>query len=101
MKQNCLYLTILVLVISNSMHSSKSISTVINSTVSVVADELEFLMDSHVSRILQTGGYWTSSYSTASQPVVSCGRYQPYSSCLPSSNRPVTTQNCGTYTRGC
>ncbi|KAK8712413.1 hypothetical protein V6N13_147653 [Hibiscus sabdariffa] len=83
------------------MHPSRAASTETNSTVTDYDSELEFLMDSHARRILQSGGYWTSSTGSYAQSVSSCGRYQPYTSCLPLPNQPAPPQNCGTYTRSC
>ncbi|KAK5818192.1 hypothetical protein PVK06_023125 [Gossypium arboreum] len=99
MKKVCLFLAILVLLFCNSM--ATSIET--NSTVSVITDfdDLEFLMDSHFGRILQSSGSVSRKSLNAGQAVANCGRGRPYDSCLPNPNRPVTPQNCGSYNRAC
>lgn len=103
MKKKCLSLAILVLVVCNSMNPSRAISMEPNSSTSIIADdnELEFLMDSHSSRILQSGGSVTGNTGNAGQLAVDCGRGQSYDSCLPNPNRPVVPQNCGVYNRAC
>ncbi|KAB2020747.1 hypothetical protein ERO13_D07G085600v2 [Gossypium hirsutum] len=99
MKKICLFLAILVLVFCNSM--ATSIET--NSTVSVIADfdDLEFLMDSHFGRVLQSSGSVSRKSLNAGQAAANCGRGRSYDSCLPNPNRPITPQNCGTYSRAC
>ncbi|XVF26969.1 hypothetical protein REPUB_Repub14bG0066200 [Reevesia pubescens] len=104
MKKKCLSLAILVLVFYNSMNPFGVMSMETNSSsISIIADdnELEFLMDSHSSRILQGGGTVTSNAGNAGRPAANCGRNQPYDSCLPNPNRINVQQNCGTYTRTC
>ncbi|OMO97462.1 hypothetical protein CCACVL1_04559 [Corchorus capsularis] len=100
MKKICLCLAILMLV---SMNSCRAISVETNSSNSIIAvdEELEFLMDSHSSRILQGGGTVTGNTGNGGQSAVNCGRYQPYDSCTPNPNRPIVPQNCGTYNRVC
>ncbi|MFQ6619469.1 hypothetical protein Gotur_000369 [Gossypium turneri] len=72
MKKICLFLAILVLVFCNSM--ATSIET--NSTVSVIADfdDLEFLMDSHFGRVLQSSGSVSRKSLNPGQAAVNCGR---------------------------
>ncbi|XWS75693.1 hypothetical protein CRYUN_Cryun01aG0113400 [Craigia yunnanensis] len=103
MKKKCISLAILVLVFFNSMNPSRAMSMERNSSTSIIADdnELEFLMDSHSSRILQSGGTVTGNTGNSGQAAANCGRYQPYDSCLPNPNRPSVPQNCGTYNRAC
>ncbi|GMI76281.1 hypothetical protein HRI_001297400 [Hibiscus trionum] len=103
MKQKCLSLAILVLLFYNSMNPSGAVSTETNGTASIIADdnELEFLMDSHFGRILQSGGNVGYNSGNSGRAVANCGRGGPYDSCVPNPNRPATPQNCGTYTRSC
>ncbi|TYH62087.1 hypothetical protein ES332_D07G094800v1 [Gossypium tomentosum] len=111
MKKLCLSLAIFGLVFFNSMDPSKAISMETNSTttttttttISIIANnnELEFLLDSHFSRILQSSGSVSGNTGNAGQPAADCGRGQSYDSCLPNPNRPAMPQNCGTYNRAC
>ncbi|KAB1670475.1 hypothetical protein ES319_1Z161700v1 [Gossypium barbadense] len=96
MKKLCLSLAILGLLFQWKPNSSTT-------TISIIANnnELEFLLDSHFSRILQSSGSVTSNTGNAGQPAADCGRGQSYDSCLPNPNRPATPQNCGTYNRAC
>ncbi|KAK5818193.1 hypothetical protein PVK06_023126 [Gossypium arboreum] len=103
MKKTCFSLAILVLVVFNSINHSRAISMETNSsTTSIIAndEQLEFLMDSHFSRILQGSGSVANNALKPGQAAAGCGR-NPFDSCLPSPNRPITTQNCGYYTRSC
>ncbi|KAK9013177.1 hypothetical protein V6N11_041196 [Hibiscus sabdariffa] len=75
-----------------------------NGSASVIADysDLEFLMDSHSSRILQSGHTVTGRTGNRGKPVVDCGRNTNYKRCTPKKNsgtRPPP--NCGTYNRDC
>ncbi|OMO50606.1 hypothetical protein COLO4_37982 [Corchorus olitorius] len=103
MKKICLSLAILMLVFCNSMNPSWAISMETNSSNSIIGDdeELEFLMDSHSSRILQGGGTVSGNTGNSGQSSVNCGRYQPYDPCVPNPNRPKTPENCGQYNRVC
>ncbi|KAG8488328.1 hypothetical protein CXB51_016313 [Gossypium anomalum] len=103
MKKTCFSLAIFVLVFFNSINPSRAISMETNSTTtSIIAndEQLEFLMDSHFSRILQGSGSVANNALKPGQAAAGCGR-NPYDSCLPNPNRPITTQNCGYYTRSC
>lgn len=103
--KTCISLEILVMmVLCNSMNPSRAMSMdQANSSFSIIGDdkELEFLMDSHSSRILQSGGTVSGNTGNAGQPAANCGRNNAYDSCLPNQNRPATPQNCGVYTRSC
>ncbi|XVF71244.1 hypothetical protein PTKIN_Ptkin12aG0020900 [Pterospermum kingtungense] len=103
MKKTCLSLAILVLVLCNSLTPSRAMSMEANSSFSAVGDdnELEFLMDSHSSRILQSSGTVTGNTGNPNQAAANCGRNNAYDSCLPNPNSPVVPQNCGVYTRSC
>ncbi|XVF71243.1 hypothetical protein PTKIN_Ptkin12aG0020800 [Pterospermum kingtungense] len=102
--KTCLSLAIVVLVLCNySMNPSRAMSIEANGSASIIGDdnEMEFLMDSHSSRILQSGGTVTGNTGNAARPSVDCGRNRQYSSCLPKPNPPPVRQNCGVYNRGC
>ncbi|XVE72325.1 hypothetical protein DITRI_Ditri11bG0030500 [Diplodiscus trichospermus] len=101
--KKCISLAIFLLVFCNYLNTSRAMSMETNRSTSIIADdnELEFLTDSYSSRILQGGGTVTGNTGNAGQPASSCGRYQPYDSCLPNPNRPNVPENCGVYNRAC
>ncbi|KAK9038997.1 hypothetical protein V6N11_023837 [Hibiscus sabdariffa] len=75
-----------------------------NGSASVIADDsdLEFLMDSHSSRILQRGLPVTDRAGNRGKPVVHCGRNTPYKRCTPKRNPgPRAPPKCGIYNREC
>ncbi|XVF71242.1 hypothetical protein PTKIN_Ptkin12aG0020700 [Pterospermum kingtungense] len=104
MKKTCLLVAILVLVFCNSMNPSRAMLMETNSSFSIIGDdnELEFLMDSHSSRILRGGRrYVTLNIGRAGKAAVNCGRYKNYQSCLPKRNRAIVQEKCGIYKRRC
>ncbi|GMI69062.1 hypothetical protein HRI_000575500 [Hibiscus trionum] len=102
MKRN-LSLAILVLVFYNSMKPSGGMWVETNGSSWIVTDHeaLEFLMDSHSSRILMNGGPGTGGTGNPNAPVANCERTMPYYTCLPDANRPgPPPENPGLYNRG-
>ncbi|KAK8717715.1 hypothetical protein V6N13_044973 [Hibiscus sabdariffa] len=105
MTKNSLSLAILVLVICNSMNPSRAMPMRTNRSSSIIADnddDLEFLMDSHSSRILQSGHTVTGGTPNPNKQAIDCGRGKPYKPCTPEPNsdtRPPP-ENPGIYNRG-
>ncbi|MFQ6619468.1 hypothetical protein Gotur_000364 [Gossypium turneri] len=64
-----------------------------STTTSFIAndEQLEFLMDSHFSKILQGSGSVANNALKPGQAAAGCGR-NPYDSCLSNPNRPITTE---------
>ncbi|MBA0639517.1 hypothetical protein Goklo_022549 [Gossypium klotzschianum] len=64
-----------------------------STTTSFIAndEQLEFLMDSYFSRILQGSGSVAKNALKPGQAAAGCGR-NPYDSCLSNPNRPITTE---------
>ncbi|KAI4352416.1 hypothetical protein L6164_006672 [Bauhinia variegata] len=68
----------------------------------LIADNLEFLMDSHVSRmLLDTSKLQTANTGNPNRPAVDCPKDKGYRSCTPSRNPNVPRQQCAAYTRNC
>ncbi|KAL4375862.1 hypothetical protein GQ457_02G005920 [Hibiscus cannabinus] len=104
MAKQCLSLAILVLVICNSVNPSRAMPMRTNRSSSIIADadDLEFLMDSHSSRILKTVDYVTAGTPNPGKPAADCGRGKPYTPCIPEANsNNKIPPNCGgeTYNR--
>ncbi|KAK9038996.1 hypothetical protein V6N11_023836 [Hibiscus sabdariffa] len=103
MTKKSLSLAILVLVICNSMNPSRVMSMKTNRSSSIIADDddLEFLMDSHSSRILKTGDHVTGGTLNSGKPAPDCGRGKPYESCISKPNSDTKPpENPGIYNRG-
>ncbi|KAK8491282.1 hypothetical protein V6N13_127939 [Hibiscus sabdariffa] len=99
-----IFIVVLVLVFCNSC-TSTAMSMGSNSSSSIIGDDghLEFLMDSHSTRFLQTAGHPVQGSLDASKAVANCGRGNPYS-CLPRPGKPRRGEHCGggaIYNRGC
>ncbi|KAK8674214.1 hypothetical protein V6N13_112509 [Hibiscus sabdariffa] len=74
-----------------------------NRSSSIIADDddLEFLMDSHSSRILKTGDHVTGGTLNSGKPAPDCGRGKPYESCISKPNSDTKPpENPGIYNRG-
>ncbi|XVE72326.1 hypothetical protein DITRI_Ditri11bG0030600 [Diplodiscus trichospermus] len=102
-KMKCISVVIFLLVFFKSLNPSRAMSMETNSSTSIAVDnELEFLMDSNSSRILQSGRYVTTNTGNAGRRAAGCGRYRPYDPCIPNPNRPKVPENCGAiYNRAC
>ncbi|KAK8517791.1 hypothetical protein V6N13_127945 [Hibiscus sabdariffa] len=104
MKKNLVSLAIIVLLVFCNFSTAMSMGT--NSSSSIIGDDghLEFLMDSHSSRFLQSAGYPVQGSLVANKPIVDCQRGNPYRSCLPLPGKPRSGEQCGggaIYNRGC
>ncbi|XVF81711.1 hypothetical protein PTKIN_Ptkin15bG0177400 [Pterospermum kingtungense] len=67
------------------------------SGTTIIADnmELEFLMDSEISRKLADGSsHFTDASLVANKPVTGCRKY---TSCVPPKNKPKKGETCGTH----
>ncbi|XVF81709.1 hypothetical protein PTKIN_Ptkin15bG0177300 [Pterospermum kingtungense] len=74
------------------------------SGTTIIADnmELEFLMDSEISRKLASSPCPYTNASKNPKRPASCGRGKQYPQCPPCPNpHVVRPQHCGPYTRGC
>ncbi|KAK8491275.1 hypothetical protein V6N11_051287 [Hibiscus sabdariffa] len=103
MKKNLVSLAIIVLLVFCNFSTAMSMGS--NSSSSIIGDDghLEFLMDSHSTRFLQTAGHPVQGSLDASKAVANCGRGNPYS-CLPRPGKPRRGEHCGggaIYNRGC
>ncbi|XP_054787269.1 uncharacterized protein LOC129293367 [Prosopis cineraria] len=67
-----------------------------------VGDDAEFLMNSHVARmLLDASKLVTARTPNSNQASVDCPMKQGYRTCLPSANGGAPKQKCGDYTRNC
>ncbi|GMI69064.1 hypothetical protein HRI_000575700 [Hibiscus trionum] len=104
MTKKYLFLAILVLVICDLMNPSRATSMKTNRSRSIIGDDddLEFLMDSHSSRILRSGDHVTDGTRNRDKPARDCGRGVPYKACTPEPNSSTKpSENCGVYNRVC
>ncbi|KAK8491277.1 hypothetical protein V6N13_127943 [Hibiscus sabdariffa] len=104
MKKSLVCLAIVVLVVFGS--SCGAVSKETNSSSSIIGDDeaLEFLMDSHSTRILQSVGSKTQNSLVGGTPFATCGRGLPYGGCTPSINQNQIPENCvypGNRNRNC
>ncbi|KAK8488899.1 hypothetical protein V6N13_052388 [Hibiscus sabdariffa] len=94
MKKSLVSLAIIVLVVFRS--SCGAVSKETNSNSSIIGDgqDLEFLMDSDRTRILQSVGFKTQNSQVAGNPFANCGRGLPYGGCTPPINPNKIPENC-------
>ncbi|KAK8491276.1 hypothetical protein V6N11_051288 [Hibiscus sabdariffa] len=83
------------------MNPFRAVSMETNSSGSTIADDYEFLTESHSRRNLQGRTTLTWRESNARRAVASCERAKPYRSCLPTVNARVTVSVQGVvFTNG-
>ncbi|XP_022143304.1 uncharacterized protein LOC111013208 [Momordica charantia] len=83
--------------------SSNDTSNTIKHLVGDKDLDSEFLMESHLSRILASNSqnFQTSSTNNANRAAVDCSRQPRYDSCLGQKNGVPPPENCATYNRVC
>ncbi|KAE8021813.1 hypothetical protein FH972_007674 [Carpinus fangiana] len=65
-------------------------------------DELEFMFDSEITRMLANKNTVTDSTNNRNKQAVDCSRGQQYVSCLPKGNEPRRPESCNSrYKRNC
>jgi hypothetical protein len=65
-------------------------------------DELEFMFDSEITRMLANKNTVTDGTNNRNKQAVGCSRGRPYESCLPEGNKPRRPESCNSrYKRNC
>ncbi|KAK8606626.1 hypothetical protein V6N13_052393 [Hibiscus sabdariffa] len=82
------YICLAIIVLLVFCNFSTAMSKGTNSSSSIIGDDdhLEFLMDSHSSRFLQSDGHPVKKTLDASKAIADCERGLPYGGCTPNLN---------------